>query len=87
MESTLVKIIKDQTEILLKNLEVQINEAPLEVMLDNVNNSRFLFHAIHYIEGEPHRAVRVSQGAYGHPRTSQLIKHTSQVCSSSWFKL
>ena len=50
MGSTLVKIIKDQTEILLKNLEVQINEAPLEVMLDNVNNSRFLFHAIHSLD-------------------------------------
>ena len=50
MENTLVKIIKDQTEILLKNLEVQINEAPLEVMLDNVNNSRFLFHAIHSLD-------------------------------------
>ena len=30
MENTLVKEIRNQTEILLRNLEVQIKEAPLD---------------------------------------------------------
>ena len=50
MENELVKEIRNQTEILLRNIEVQINEAPLDAMLDNVNNSRFLFHAIHSLD-------------------------------------
>lgn len=47
MDRTLVKIITEQTEILFKNIEDQIAGAELESKLDNVNNSRFLFHMIH----------------------------------------
>lgn len=50
MKNTLVKIIREQTEILFQNLEAQINEAPLDTMFDNVNNSRYLFHAIHSLD-------------------------------------
>ena len=50
MKNTLVKIIREQTEILCQNLEAQINEAPLDTMFDNVNNSRYLFHAIHSLD-------------------------------------
>ena len=50
MEKTLVKIITEQTEILFKNLEVQLKEADLERMFDNVNNSRYLFHTLHSLD-------------------------------------
>ena len=43
----LVTIIKEQTEMLFSNMYEQINHADLSCMVDNVNNSRFLFHMIH----------------------------------------
>ena len=43
----IVIIIKEQTDILFKNMYEQINNAELGCMVDNVNNSRFLFHMIH----------------------------------------
>ena len=45
-----VKIIKEQTDILFKNMYEQINNAELDCMVDNVNNSRFLFHMIHSMD-------------------------------------
>ena len=50
MERILVKIITEQTEILFKNLEAQLKGADLEKMFDNVNNSRYLFHALHSLD-------------------------------------
>ncbi|MCR5613969.1 GNAT family N-acetyltransferase [Treponema sp.] len=46
-ERTLVKIITEQTEILFKNLEDQVAGAELSSVLEDVNNSRYLFHMIH----------------------------------------
>jgi len=46
----IVKIIKEQTDILFKNMYEQINKAELGCMVDNVNNSRFLFHMIHSMD-------------------------------------
>lgn len=43
----LVSIIAEQTQILFKNIEDQINGAELERLFENVNNSRYLFHMIH----------------------------------------
>ena len=45
-----VKIIKDQSDILLRNMYEQINRAELSGMVDNVNNSRILFHMIHSMD-------------------------------------
>ena len=50
IKMNLVKIITKQTEILFKNLRDQLEGAELERMLDNVNNSRFLFHALHSLD-------------------------------------
>ena len=46
----LVEIIKQQTEILFKNIDDQISGADLSSQLDNVNNSRYLFHMIHSMD-------------------------------------
>ncbi len=47
---TLVGIIEEQTQILFKNLEYQVNGAELSCIFDNVNNSRYLFHMIHSMD-------------------------------------
>ena len=46
----LVNIIAEQTQILFKNLDDQINGAELASLLENVNNSRYLFHMIHSMD-------------------------------------
>ena len=46
----IIGIIKDQTNILFVNMYEQINRADLSCMIDNVNNSRFLFHMIHSMD-------------------------------------
>ncbi|MBR6383186.1 MAG: hypothetical protein IKS56_04290 [Lachnospiraceae bacterium] len=46
----IVKIINEQTNILFINMYKQINRADLSCMIDNVNNSRFLFHMIHSMD-------------------------------------
>lgn len=47
---TLVRIIEEQTQILFKNLEDQVEGAELSCIFDNVNNSRYLFHMIHSMD-------------------------------------
>lgn len=46
----IVRIINEQTNVLLVNMYEQINRADLSCMIDNVNNSRFLFHMIHSMD-------------------------------------
>ena len=46
----IVKIISEQTNVLFINMYEQINGADLSCMIDNVNNSRFLFHMIHSMD-------------------------------------
>ena len=46
----LVLIIKEQTEMLLRNMYEQVNHADLNCMTEDVNNSRFLFHMIHSMD-------------------------------------
>ena len=50
MGKMLIEIILKQTKTLLKNIENQIIGADLSCMIDNVNNSRYLFHAIHSLD-------------------------------------
>lgn len=46
----IVRIINEQTNVLFINIYEQINRADLTCMIDNVNNSRFLFHMIHSMD-------------------------------------
>ncbi len=46
----IVRIINEQTKVLFVNMDEQINRADLSCMIDNVNNSRFLFHMIHSMD-------------------------------------
>ncbi|MCR5848051.1 MAG: hypothetical protein K6G75_08030 [Lachnospiraceae bacterium] len=46
----IVKIINEQTNVLFENMYEQINRADLSCLIDNVNNSRFLFHMIHSMD-------------------------------------
>ena len=46
----IVRIINEQTNVLFINIYEQINRADLACMIDNVNNSRFLFHMIHSMD-------------------------------------
>ena len=48
--SDIVKIIIEQTNVLFINMYEQINRADLSCVIDNVNNSRFLFHMIHSMD-------------------------------------
>ncbi|MBP5706107.1 MAG: hypothetical protein J6W76_02395 [Spirochaetales bacterium] len=50
MSKALTEIIIKQTKTLLENIENQIIGADLSCMVDNVNNSRYLFHAIHSLD-------------------------------------
>ena len=46
----IVRIINEQTNVLFINMYEQINRADLSCVVDNVNNSRFLFHMIHSMD-------------------------------------
>lgn len=46
----LTDILKEQTEILLKNLDDQIAAANLTAVIDGLPNSRYLFHTIHSLD-------------------------------------
>ncbi|MCK9169952.1 MAG: hypothetical protein M0P01_06010 [Treponema sp.] len=48
--SQLTGIIREQTEILLKNLDDQIAAADLNVPIDGLPNWRYLFHTIHSLD-------------------------------------
>ncbi len=50
MSNLLTQIIFNQTKILFENIANQIMSADLSCMVDNVNNSRFLFHTIHSMD-------------------------------------
>ena len=46
----IVRIIKEQTDVLFINMDDQINGADLSCIIDHVSNSRFLFHMIHSMD-------------------------------------
>lgn len=50
MSKSFVPFLQQQSEILLLNVQDQIKDADLEVVLDGVNNSRYLFHMLHSME-------------------------------------
>lgn len=50
MDKEIISIIKEQNKLLFENIYEQIKTATLEKRIDNVNNSRFLFHMIHSID-------------------------------------
>ncbi len=45
--NNIVNIIKEETAVLFANMYEQINKADLSCVIEDVNNSRFLFHMIH----------------------------------------
>ena len=50
MDKEIISIIKEQNKLLFENIYEQIKTATLEKRIDNVNNSRFLFHMIHSMD-------------------------------------
>jgi hypothetical protein len=46
----LTGLLRKQTEILLKNLDDQIAAADLDVLIDGLPNSRYLFHTLHSLD-------------------------------------
>ncbi len=49
-ENLLSKIIAEQTEILLKNINSVVQSANLEAEFDGLNASRFIFHTLHSLD-------------------------------------
>lgn len=49
-KNSVSKVIANQTEILLKNINIAIKNADLESELDDLNTSRFLFHTLHSLD-------------------------------------
>lgn len=49
-ENLLSKIIAEQTEILLKNINSVVQSADLEAEFDGLNASRFIFHTLHSLD-------------------------------------